>query len=226
MTIYDRRQSLLDLLQKQPGLTVPELGAALGVLQGTIRNDLNALEQESLLKRVHGGAILTDDDQFQNRPFLLRYKEHAADKLAIARAAAGLVLNGDSIFLDASSTAYYLARCLSDTYMGQGKFPGILIPFSVALFIVFAIIFGLVLHKATFGRYLFAIGNNENASLFSGTQVAKVKIICFTLSGFIAALAGLVLAARFGSTRLGIGTGQGERANKLVNAFPFLRGGT
>jgi len=114
MTAYDRRQLLLDLLHSQPVLSVPELGAALGVSQGTIRNDLKALEQESLLKRVHGGAILTDEDQFQNRPFQLRYKEHAAAKLAIAHAASALVMNGDSIFMDASSTCYYLARCLSD----------------------------------------------------------------------------------------------------------------
>ena len=114
MTTYDRRQSLLDLLRKQPGLSVTELAAALNVSQGTIRNDLNAIEQEGLLKRVHGGAILIDEVQFQSRPFQLRYKEHAAAKLAIARAAAALVMNGDSIFLDASSSAYYLARMLSD----------------------------------------------------------------------------------------------------------------
>jgi DeoR/GlpR family transcriptional regulator of sugar metabolism len=114
VTSYDRRQSLLDLLRKMPGQSVPELGAVLGVSQGTIRNDLNALEQAGLLKRVHGGAILIDEDQFQNRPFQLRYKEHAAAKFAIARAASALVMNGDSIFLDASTTSYYMARCLSD----------------------------------------------------------------------------------------------------------------
>jgi DeoR/GlpR family transcriptional regulator of sugar metabolism len=44
MTAYDRRQLLLDLLHSQPVLSVPEMGAALGVSQGTIRNDLKALE--------------------------------------------------------------------------------------------------------------------------------------------------------------------------------------
>ena len=95
----------------------------------------------------------------------------------------------------------------SFTYFGQGKVFGSLIPFSVALFIVLAIIFGLVLHRTTFGRYLFAIGNNENATLYSGVPVARIKFIIYTLSGFMAALAGLVLAARFGSTRPDIGTG-------------------
>ncbi len=93
------------------------------------------------------------------------------------------------------------------TYIGQGKLFGTLIPFSVALFGVLAILFGLVLHKTTFGRYLFAIGNNENASVYSGVPVARIKVIIFTISGFMAALAGLVLAARFGSTRPDIGNG-------------------
>jgi rhamnose transport system permease protein len=93
------------------------------------------------------------------------------------------------------------------TYLGQGKLPGTLVPFSVCLFVVLAVIFGLVLHRTTFGRYLFAIGNNESASIYAGVPVARIKLIIFTLSGFMSALAGLVLAARFGSTRPDIGTG-------------------
>lgn len=93
------------------------------------------------------------------------------------------------------------------TYFGQGKVFGSLIPFSVALFVVFAIVFGLVLHRTTFGRYLFSIGNNESATVYSGVPVAKIKFFLYTLSGFMAALAGLILAARFGSTRPDIGTG-------------------
>src|SRR5512138_1733521 len=93
------------------------------------------------------------------------------------------------------------------TYLGQGKVFGTLVPFSVALFIVLAIIFSLVLHRTTFGRYLYAIGNNENATIYSGVPVARIKFILYTLSGFMSALAGLILAARFGSTRPDIGTG-------------------
>lgn len=93
------------------------------------------------------------------------------------------------------------------TYFGQGKVFDTLVPFSVALFIVMAVIFGLVLHRTTFGRYLYAIGNNENATRYSGVPVDRIKFIIYTLSGFMAALAGLILAARFGSTRPDIGTG-------------------
>ena len=93
------------------------------------------------------------------------------------------------------------------TYLGQGRAFDTLIPFSVALFIVLTVVLGLVLHRTTFGRYLYAIGNNENATLYSGVPVERIKFIIYTLSGFMAALAGLILAARFGSTRPDIGTG-------------------
>jgi len=93
------------------------------------------------------------------------------------------------------------------TYFGQGKVFESLIPFSVALFILLAILFALVLHRTTFGRYLYSIGNNENATLYSGVPVARIKFTIYALSGFMAALAGLILAARFGSTRPDIGAG-------------------
>jgi rhamnose transport system permease protein len=93
------------------------------------------------------------------------------------------------------------------TYFGQGRVFDTLIPFSVVLFAFLAIAFGLVLHRTTFGRYLYSIGNNENATSYSGVPVAKIKFILYTLSGFMASLAGLMLAARFGSTRPDNGTG-------------------
>jgi DeoR/GlpR family transcriptional regulator of sugar metabolism len=114
VTTYERRQSLLEMLRKQPSLRVPELAKALDVSEGTVRNDLNALEEEGRLRRVHGGAVLNDQDQFQNHSFLRRYRENVAAKIAIAREAALLVNDGASILLDASSTIYYLARALSE----------------------------------------------------------------------------------------------------------------
>ena len=114
MTTYERRQSLLDVLRKQPGLRVPELVKVLDVSEGTVRNDMNALEEEGKLQRVHGGAILKNQDNFQNNSFVRRYKENIAAKLAIAQEAAILVKDGDSILLDASSTGYYFASALAE----------------------------------------------------------------------------------------------------------------
>ena len=112
MTTYERRQSLIDLLRRQPGMRVPEIAAALNVSEGTIRNDLNALEAERRLTRIHGGAVLTEQKSLSNTSFTDRHKEHAEKKDAIARVAAEVVQDGDSILLDASSTAYYLAMSL------------------------------------------------------------------------------------------------------------------
>lgn len=95
----------------------------------------------------------------------------------------------------------------SFTYLGQGTLPGTRIPVALLLFSVLALIFGLVLHKTTFGRYLYAIGNNEAASHYSGVPVERIKLIIFVLSSVMAALAGFILAARFGSTRPDIGSG-------------------
>lgn len=94
----------------------------------------------------------------------------------------------------------------SFTYLGQGKVFGP-VPFSLVLFMVFAVIFGLVLHKTTFGRYVYAIGNNQDSTRYSGVPVDRIKMTIFVVSGLMAALAGIVLAARFGSTRPDIGLG-------------------
>jgi rhamnose transport system permease protein len=92
------------------------------------------------------------------------------------------------------------------TYLGQGKIVGP-VPFSLVIFLVFVVIFGLVLHKTTFGRYVYAIGNNEDVCRYSGVPVDRVKLTIFVVSGLMAALAGIIMAARFGSTRPDIALG-------------------
>jgi DeoR/GlpR family transcriptional regulator of sugar metabolism len=103
---------VLELLRKQPGLRVPELAATLDVSVGTVRNDLNALESDGRVMRVHGGAVLKEQAGFQSPSFNTRHEKHATEKMLIALNAAGLVNDGDSILLDASSTAYYFAAAL------------------------------------------------------------------------------------------------------------------
>lgn len=95
----------------------------------------------------------------------------------------------------------------SFTYLGQGTLFGTRVPFALLVFALLSLAFALVLHKTTFGRYLYAIGNNEQASRYSGVPVARVKLAIYVLSSVMAALAGFILAARFGSTRPDIGSG-------------------
>ncbi|HYE82101.1 MAG TPA: ABC transporter permease [Clostridia bacterium] len=90
-------------------------------------------------------------------------------------------------------------------FLGWGYVGGI--PFILIVFVVFAVIFGLLLHKTTFGRRVYAMGNNITASRFSGVQVDKIKIIVFTLTGFMASVTALFLTSRMGSTRPNVATG-------------------
>ncbi|WP_052130149.1 ABC transporter permease [Ureibacillus sinduriensis] len=90
------------------------------------------------------------------------------------------------------------------SFFGWGHVAGI--PFILLVFVLFAIGFTLLLHKTTFGRQIFAMGNNPTASRFSGVQVDKIKIIVFVLAGLMAAITAIFLASRMGSTRPNIAT--------------------
>jgi ribose transport system substrate-binding protein len=114
LTTHERRQRLLILIHEQPGIRVPELALRLGVSQGTIRNDLNALTETGQLTRVRGGAVPMDEPLVHQLPFVAQARVNLAAKQQIARWAANLVEDGDSILLDASTTAYHLARFLQD----------------------------------------------------------------------------------------------------------------
>ncbi len=85
------------------------------------------------------------------------------------------------------------------SFLGWGYIAGI--PFIFIAFVVFAILFGLLLHKTIFGRNVYAIGSNPTASRFSGIQVDKIKVIVFTLTGLMAAVTALFLTSKMGSTR-------------------------
>lgn len=94
----------------------------------------------------------------------------------------------------------------SFSYFGQGYVFWV-ISFEFALFAVLAVIFAIVLHATTFGRRIYAIGNNEFAARFSGIRVERVKFILFLLTGLMAGIAAVCLTSRLGSTRPSIAQG-------------------
>lgn len=85
-------------------------------------------------------------------------------------------------------------------------FPGPL-PFPLVVFFVLLVVGGVVLHRTSFGRSVFVIGNNAEVARYSGIDVARVKLLLFTSSGFGAALAGVLFAARLGSVRANLASG-------------------
>ena len=82
--------------------------------EGTVRNDLNALEEDGFLTRMHGGAVLAEMSPQFDLSFGQRYLDHQVAKIAIARNVARLVEDGASLLLDASSTVYHLASQLGN----------------------------------------------------------------------------------------------------------------
>ena len=95
----------------------------------------------------------------------------------------------------------------SYTQFGTTPVPGTWLPYPIVLFVLLAIVFGLLLHATSFGRAVFAIGANEEAARFSGIRVKRTKLILFVLTGAVAALAGIVYTLRFSSARADNGTG-------------------
>ena len=77
----------------------------------------------------------------------------------------------------------------------------------MVLFLLLAVLFYVVLHRTSFGRSVYAIGNNPTAALFSGIRVARVKFILFVLTGIMSAIAAICLTSRLGSTRPSIAVG-------------------
>ncbi|KOP30115.1 ribose ABC transporter permease [Exiguobacterium acetylicum] len=75
----------------------------------------------------------------------------------------------------------------------------------LTMLLAFAVLY-FILKKTTFGRYTYAIGGNEEAAKLMGIQVNKVKIMIYSLSGLMAALAGIILTSRLNSAQPTAGT--------------------
>lgn len=102
---FERRQYILRILAEKPGIRVAQLAEQLAVSEGTIRNDLTALEEEQQVRRVRGGAVLIQ----QEAPLpSLTQVANAEAKQRIARWAAEMVEEGSTILLDASTTVQFM----------------------------------------------------------------------------------------------------------------------
>ena len=112
--LEERLTHILDLLQEQGRVSVAELSERFGVSAVTVRNDLATLERQGRLLRTHGGAMASSSLSSEPPAFALRKELHQQEKEWIGRAAAALVHDGDSVALDASTTAWQIARHLKD----------------------------------------------------------------------------------------------------------------
>jgi rhamnose transport system permease protein len=101
----------------------------------------------------------------------------------------------------------------------QFGFAGVSLP--VAIFVLFAIVLGIVLSSTIFGRQIYQIGTNEIAARHAGIRSARIKVGLFLLIGVVAAFAGIMTSSRLGSVRYDLALGQ-----ELQMVLMAMLGGT
>ena len=113
MLALERRNLILEKLQTEKRVVVSELSQLYEVSEETIRRDLDKLEKEGLATKSYGGAVIKEDVSI-DLPFNIRKNQNVGGKQKMAELAASLVKEGDHIFLDASTTAVFVAKALKE----------------------------------------------------------------------------------------------------------------
>lgn len=116
MLTPERHQLILALVKEKDFVRIHELVEATGASESTIRRDLSELEEQRLLKRVHGGASVFQS-KIEEPTILEKSVKREREKKAIAKYAASLVQDRDSIFIDAGTTTYQMLPYLPENIM-------------------------------------------------------------------------------------------------------------
>ena len=116
MPFSDREEKILDILRRQGSAGADEMARELYISRPTLRRDLIKLEQKGAVNRTHGGAKLTTRPADDTIPASLRMDEDSRAKNMIAAEAAKLVRDGDTVMLDGSTSALYLAAALREKH--------------------------------------------------------------------------------------------------------------
>ena len=108
LLVAERRHRIVDLLREHGRVTVETLVSRFATSAVTIRNDLAKLEATGVLERTHGGALLRRDDD--EHPITVKRTLHHAEKVRIARVAAALIRDGETVILDSGTTTAEIAK--------------------------------------------------------------------------------------------------------------------
>ena len=112
MLAEERRIRIRGMLETRKTVTAAELAASFQVTMATVRRDLVALEQEGVLVRSHGGAVSRFASSDFQLSFELLQKTSSDEKLAIAAVAQPLISDGETVFLEGSTTVLEVAELL------------------------------------------------------------------------------------------------------------------
>lgn len=113
MLVAERHEKITALVNEKGSIRVSELSQIFKVTEETIRRDLEKLENDGKLQRSHGGAVSIKDHDIE-APYFEREIRNVKEKMAVAEEAIKYVSTNDRIILDASTTAWYMAKRLPD----------------------------------------------------------------------------------------------------------------
>ena len=105
----ERRRLIAEQLRTEGSVSVAALGARFGISLMTARRDLSELERRGMARRTHGGAVLPGPSSEEDA-FATRLEMHVAAKQRLAAAAVDLLTTGEAVFIDSSTTGYFVAR--------------------------------------------------------------------------------------------------------------------
>jgi DeoR/GlpR family transcriptional regulator of sugar metabolism len=114
MLVAERHQKIIELVNERKSIRVTELSQIFSITEETIRRDLEKLESQKKLIRSHGGAVSISTSSVSEVSYLEREVTNVKEKRQIALEAVRQVAEGDRIILDASTTAWYMAKELPD----------------------------------------------------------------------------------------------------------------
>jgi len=113
MLAIERQHRILNMLIESRAVTTAKAAKALGVSEETVRRDFEKLEADGHLSRKHGGAVHSNDNG-RDLPLDSREMANVAEKESIVQVALRQIQKGDTVFFDASSTVFHLARLLAN----------------------------------------------------------------------------------------------------------------
>lgn len=115
MNKFQRLEEITKLVNKKGTVRISEIMETFGVTDMTVRRDLAELEEQGLLKKIHGGARSTTVFQYIERTHEEKHTHNVEEKKKISQVAASLIEEGDTIFLGPGTTVEFLAEAIKNT---------------------------------------------------------------------------------------------------------------
>lgn len=178
-------------------ISVGSILALVGIIMGKLMVDMGVHPVIAVVAGILVGAACGTFNGLMIAKYKLQPMIATLGMMSIARGAALTIANGKTI------TGYSSGF----RYIGSGMIPGTKIPIQIIfMLILYAVVF-FVMKYRKFGRYIYAIGGNEEATRLSGINVTKYKMLAYTVSGVTCALASIVLVSKLNSAQSSAGEG-------------------